>query len=376
MSTYLTRLYRSFVVHVIDVPPRLLAFLILLGLLAFPITLPTDNLLKVLITANLLAIYAASWDLLVGRCGQISLGHTLFFGVGAYTTALLMLYVGLPIWITIPAGVIVGTLIAVPAGFPAIRVKGPYLALVTMALPLIGQGIVLATRDVTMGETGIPIGTDHQFFPFLGINANAISSPKVVAEYYLTLIILLISAIALYKIAYSKLGIIFISVLDDEVSSKASGINVTKYKLMAFALSSLFASLAGALTAHSLISRVVGPSGMLSLTQSFIPIIMTTFGGIGTIYGPLVGAFIVTTLDGYILGIEVLNVPHVWHPLFYVIPVTLIIVLWPRGIARFITDKLGDLEKARDLDERGPKIWKTYKKKKKSKGVNYVSTGS
>lgn len=365
MSTYLKRIYRSFVVSVVDIPPRLLAFLIFLGLLAFPITSPTDNLLKVLISANLLAIYAASWDLLVGRCGQISLGHALFFGMGAYTTALLMHYLGLPIWITIPAGVLVGTLIAVPAGFPAIRVKGPYLALVTMALPLIGSGIVLATRDITKGETGIVIGSEHQFFPSLGINLNAISSPRVVAEYYLTLIILLISAVIIYRIASSGTGIVFVSILDDELASKACGINVTKYKLMAFAISSLFASLAGAVTAHSLICRVVGPSGFLSLTQSFLPVIMTIFGGIGTIYGPLVGAFIVVILDQYILGIEVLNLASDWHPLVYIIPVIIILILWPRGIGRFITDKLGDLEEARDLDERGPKIWKTYKKKKK-----------
>jgi len=365
MSTYLRRIYSSFVVHVVDIPPRLLAFLIFLCLLAYPISIPSDNLLKVLISANLLAIYASSWDLLVGRCGQISLGHALFFGVGAYTTALLMQYYGLPIWITIPAGVLVGTLIAVPVGFPAIRVKGPYLALVTMALPLIATGIVLATRDITMGETGIAIGPEHQLFPFLEINANAISSPKVVAEYYLTLIILLISAVIIYKIANSETGIVFISILDDELASKACGINVTRYKLMAFAISSLFASLAGAVTAHSLICRAVGPSGFLSLTQSFLPVIMTIFGGIGTIYGPLVGAFIVVILDGYILGIEVLDVPFVWHPLFYIIPVIILLILWPRGIGRFITDKLGDLEEARDLDERGPKIWKTYKKKKK-----------
>jgi branched-chain amino acid transport system permease protein len=359
VTTYLRRFYSSFVAYVVDVPARLLSFLCLLLLLSFPIALPVTTksayILFVMIIANIMAIYASSWDLLVGRTGQISLGHSLFFGVGAYTTALLCTYVGLPLWATIPLGVLVGTLLAVPVGLPALRVKGPYLALVTMALPLIATGIVIYFREWTGGEHGL-YGLPR-FFPFLDIYEQR------VGEYYLTLIFLFISAVILYKIANSKTGIVLVSILDDELASKACGINITRYKLMAFTVSACFASLAGGLHAHFL--RTAGPTTSLSMTLSFYAVIITTLGGIGSIYGPIAGAFILYLLDQYFLTM-VVEVPMVWHPIIFLVIVVLFIIKWPRGIARIVVeDVLEELSKARELEERGKHIWKKYRKKKK-----------
>jgi len=355
VKIFLRSVYTSFATNILDRPGRLLSLLIFVLLLFFPITRPTQNLLFVMIGGFILAMFAASWDLLVGRCGQISLGHSLYFGLGTYTTALLCHYQGLPIYVTIPIGVLVGTLIAVPVGFPAIRLRGPYLSLTSMALPLIAAAMVIAFRDVTHGEEGI--GPNFRFFP------NLSWYKQWVGEYYLALMLLFISACIIYKIANSRIGIVFVSILDDELASKACGINVTKYKLLAFAISALFASLAGAYTAHSMITGTRAAIGSLSLTQSFLPVIFTTFGGIGTIYGPIAGALIIALVDGYILGIEVLNIEIAWHPLTYIIPVIILLIVWPRGIARFVTDKLDDLQEERLLEERGKWIWKRKKVK-------------
>ena len=146
------------------------------------------------------------------------------------------------------------------------------------------------------------------------------------------------------------------------MASKACGINTTKQKLTAFAISACFASLAGAVYAHIL--TAVGPGGTLSVTVSFLPVIMTIFGGIGTIYGPIAATFIIQILDLYILKVP-LNVPMEWHPLIFILVVVVFVLKWPRGIARFVVeDGLKELSKERELEERGKHIWKKYKKRK------------
>lgn len=354
VTTYLRRAYSSFATHVLDIPARLLTLLFLLLLLAFPVTKPRSTYLIILTAANIWAIYATSWDLLVGRCGQMNLGHALFFGLGAYCTGLLNFHFGWTIWVTIPFAVLITVLVAVVAGFPSIRVRGPYLALVTMALPLIATGIIFYFKDITRGESGIS-GLDH-YFPFLTYDQ------RFLAQYYFTLLLLVASGIIIYKIANShKTGVIFVSILDDELASKASGINTTKYKLMAFAISALFASLAGATNAHLSHLRSVGIT-MLSLNTSFMAFTIVIFGGVGSIYGAIAGAYILQFIQRYVL-VEVVEVDSHWQWIIFISLIVILICKWPRGIARFTTDKLDDLAEERAIEERGKHIWKRYKKK-------------
>lgn len=353
VTGYFRRAYSSFAAHVLDIPPRLLALLLFLLLLSFPTVNPPSSILLILTTANLLAIFAASWDLLVGRTGQISLGHALFFGIGAYTTGLLSYHLNWPIWVTVPLSILVGFLAAVLIGFPCLRVKGHYLALVTLAFPIILSGLILYFRNITRGDAGI--WGLPKFFPFLPYKQ------QFVAEYYFTLLLLFASGIILYKIANSKTGIVMVSILDDELASKASGINVTKYKLMAFAISGSFASLAGSVNAHLL---QVANLASLRLTLSFMVIVWTIFGGMGTIYGSIVGVYILQILDQYVLT-KIVDIPTPWHYIIYSIIIVVFVIKWSRGLARFVTDKLEDLEEEREIEERGKYIWKKYKKKKK-----------
>jgi branched-chain amino acid transport system permease protein len=365
VANYLRRVYTNFATNIIDIPPRLLALLCFLLLLIFPLTGPNVLLLYVLAYTNLIAIFAGSWDLLVGRVGQISLGHALFFGIGAYATALLYKFYQLPLWVTIPSAIFIGVLVSVAVGFPCVRVKGPYLALVTMTFPLILSSAILYFKDWTGGEKGIgglPSFFSIQFFVERGFPYSAALYMQNVSQYYVTLLLLLASGIIIYKIANSKTGIVFVSILDDESASKASGINTTKYKLMAFAISACFASLSGAIFAHML--TAIGPSGTLSVTLSFTPIIMTVFGGIGTIYGAIAATFIIQILDMYVLT-NLVPIPLEWHPLIFIVIVIIFVIKWPRGIARFVVeDVLKELSKEREIEERGKRIWKKYKKKK------------
>jgi branched-chain amino acid transport system permease protein len=369
MATILRRAYSTFATNVLDIPPRLMVFLFFLLILAYPVTKPGITYLYILTIANVMAIFAASWDLLVGRTGQISLGQALFFGCGAYTTALLGVYLNFSVWVTIPLSMVICVLIAFLIGLPTLRTKGPYLALVTMATPLILEGVVLGLKPVTGGDR--PISGLPRFFPSLPMYEGQL------ADYYFTLLLMVVSAIILYKIAYSRIGIVMVSILDDEVASKASGINTTKYKIMAFAISGLFASLAGSVSAHLLGTSV--QYGVLDVTESFNPIIMTIWGGIGTIYGPVAAGYIITILNSpggvlqkvftwaaanHLISTQVVTeYSSQLYMIIFIIIVILIIVKWPGGITRFVTDRLKKLSEGRKIEERGKHIWKTYEKK-------------
>ena len=358
ITKYLWKIYTEFTTRIYDIPPRMLAFLSFIILAAIPLMLDPIKL-AFLIIANIYAILAASWDLLVGRTGQISLGHAIFYAIGAYSTALLYMYFKWPLWLTMPLSLLVGAISALVIGFPCLRVKGPYLALLTFALPFSVKGFLYYYSDIFGGDAGIPPIPKklYEFFPMLS------GDQKVIANYYLSLGLMAISAIILYKIATSKTGLTFVSILDDELASKACGINVTKYKLMSFTISGIFGSFAGMIYAH-MVSRRVDPL-FLDVSYSIIPIIATIIGGIGTIYGPIVGAYIYCFLDRYLfqyiipyvcipLGNYTVRIPlkdAEWRMLLFSAIVVLLIIKWPRGIARSIVEKLEDLEEPREIEE-------------------------
>lgn len=354
ITKYTRKAYTEFLTHIYDVPPRMLAFLILILLAIAPyIGISTLKLDNILVPANLMAILAVSWDLLVGRTGQISLGHALFWGIGAYGTALLFKYLNWPVWVTIPLSLLAGVGVAIIVGIPCLRMKGPYLALVTMCFPLAITGFLSYYREIFGGDTGIGaviefVGGKFVRRPFPKVFPGLLGYNAMIANYYLSLILLIVSAVIIYKIATSKTGIVLISILDDELGSKACGINVTKYKLMSFAISGLFGSLAGAFNAH-MVEGSANPN-FFHLSNSIIPIIGTILGGIGTIYGPIVGTYIFYLMNRYVFT-EVVPLDPTLQLLLFVLIVILFIVKWPRGVARAIIEKLEDLEEPREIEE-------------------------
>mgnify|MGYP001773591487 CR=1 FL=1 len=336
---YIKRVYVEFMVRIYDNPPKMFGFLgfIIISTLPF---ITSTSILGIFTVANILAIYAVSWDLLVGRTGQISLGHALFYGAGAYGSALLYKYLQWPAWLTVPISIILCAMIAIAIGTPALRVKGPYLALLTFAFPLALEGFLHYYSSIFGGDTGI--GSLPKFYSGIGY------SQVPIVNYYFSLILMAISAIIIYKIATSKTGITFISILDDELASKACGINATKCKLLSFALSGMFGGLAGAVYAHLIISKV-DPS-FISTTLSIFPIIVTVIGGLGSLYGPIVGTYIYQLLDQY-LFISIIPLDPSVRIVVYVAIVVFLIIKWPRGTARVIVEKLEGLQEPREIEE-------------------------
>lgn len=319
-----SRLLKNFRFSVLPVPGRLIAVIFFVAVFVLPliISIPSYHML-ILTFTNIFVIFAVSWDLLSGYTGQVNFGHALFFGVGAYSSALLFKYLGWQPAVTIPLGAVVATLIGVATCFPALRLRGPYLSLLTMAFPIMLLGIVIAFKDITGGEYGI-------------MNLPRIASGQL-GTYYIVLIVMTVAVLIMWKLTdagstFVRTGLIFHAIREDEITARATGINTIRYKLLAFAVGGLFAGLAGALFAH--IIRVTGPSS-LTLTMSFQAVIWVVFGGIVSIYGPVVGVYVLYPL------VEILRrvIPG-YEFLILAVLVILILLFMPEGLAVWIRNKL------------------------------------
>ena len=317
ISIYIGRLYKDFKGGILVLPSRTIAFFFCLLLLLIPLITTEPYILRVLILTSIFAIFAASWDLLSGYTGQMNFGHALFFGVAAYTSALLNLHFGLPPWLTIPLGALVAVMAGLIVGVPCLRLRGPYLALATLAFPLILTGIIFVIPGITGGELGVS-GID----PLSGSRLT---------DYYIAVILMLGLGFVMWKITASKTGLIFHAIREDEVAVRASGINTTRYKLLAFCLSGLFAGVAGGMYVHFI--RIAGPS-TLELMLSFQAIIWVIFGGIATIYGPIAGVFILYPF------MEFLRIMPEIRMLVFAIIVVLILLFMPEGLTTWVRDKI------------------------------------
>ena len=298
-------------------PSRVAVFIFALAVLLLPLFSQDPYLLRILIFTSIFAILAASWDLLSGFTGQMNFGHALFFGVAAYCTALLNLRLDLPPWISIPVGALGAVLAGLIIGIPCLRLRGTYLALTTLAFPIILMGVVFAIPNITGGELGLS-GIDR------------LSNSRL-SDYYITSVLMLGLGFLMWKITDSKTGIILHAIREDEVAVRSSGINTTRYKLLAFCLSGFFAGIAGGLYAH--IMRTAGPS-TLEVALSFQIVIWAVFGGIVSIYGPIAGVFILFPL------LEFLRIVPKIRMLLFAFIVLVTLLYMPQGLIPWLRDKI------------------------------------
>ncbi len=303
--------------EVIVLPSRVAVILFVLALLLLPVFTQDPYLLRILIFTSIFAIFAASWDLLSGYTGQVNFGHALFFGVSAYTAALLNVHLQWPPWATIPLGALVAVLAGLVVGIPCLRLKGTYLALTTLSFPIILLGLIFAFPTLTGGE--------------LGISGLARLTTSRVTDYYTVVSIMLVLSFIMWKITDSHTGIIFHAIREDELAVKAAGINTVRYKLLSFCLSGFFAGIAGGLYVH--LMRIAGPS-VLEVALSFQAVIWVVFGGIVTIYGPIAAVFILYPL------MEFLRILPEIRLLLYAAIILLILLYMPEGLVPWIRDKI------------------------------------
>ncbi|MFW5936143.1 MAG: branched-chain amino acid ABC transporter permease, partial [Candidatus Hadarchaeota archaeon] len=227
--------------------------------------------------AFLFIILTVSWDVMVGYTGQVNLGHTVFVGVGAYTTALLQtqrlhgtslefLAVEPPIYLSIIAGGVMAALIGFIIGVITLRLKGYYFALVTAVLPLVFMQTLYIWSDVFGGEEGFSVGL------------SKVLTGTIVGNYYAAFFIMLISVGIMLFLVKSPLGLKLRALREDQELAEAAGIDTVKYKLIAFMISSFFAGIGGAAIVHYRIT--VGPD-LYDIPLMLIIILSAVIGGLG-----------------------------------------------------------------------------------------------
>jgi len=323
-----------------DIAPRHVVGIVFVGLLlvAPQVGLATVNQLTV-IAALYFAIFAMSWDTVSGYTGQFSFGHSFLFAVGGYTSGLLNLGHGVD-----PAvAVVVATGLTIVAGFifgaPALRLSGPYFAVVTFLLPLVLLQIFVLQKDIFGGNLGLsnpdPLVTASGF------------TASVMLNYYLAVVAFLLVLIVLLAVTRSNAGLVFMAIREDEVTVAASGINPTKFKLFSFGLSAAVAGLGGALYVHSPIGQPQ-VSQLLAVTVSINVLLASLLGGTGTITGAAGGGIVYFLLNdlirgiGWVIPILDINISQFSLVIFSIV-VLLLVFFMPDGIFPWVTRRMRGL---------------------------------
>ncbi|MEX0286364.1 MAG: branched-chain amino acid ABC transporter permease [Paracoccaceae bacterium] len=241
--------------------------------------------MRTMIQACYLAMFAISWDVLSGRTGYVSFGHPFLIGIGAYATAILSKKMGLPVSLSIPLAVLITMLGGLVVLLPALRIKGSYFALVTLAyMELMYQLVQVIRPDLTGGTRGLS-----------GIKTLTRGAEN---GYMLAVTLMLIVALGAWLLMRTRLGTALYAVGMNEESVRGSGLSTTRLKAVAFLVSAAIAGLAGAFWVHY--NGSLAPRNLFDINFVFTIIVAALIGGAGTIVGPIIGAFFLTFLLEYL----------------------------------------------------------------------------
>ncbi len=295
--------------------------IILAGLIV-PMLLTSGFQLRLASIVWVYAILAMGFNLLYGFTGQISMGQQTFFAIGAYGFAMLQTKLGWSPFLAIPASIVLVALVAAVVGLPILRLRTHYLAMATLAFSMMVVGLANRWVDFTGGTSGIQV-------PAMMVGDNPLSRPQL---YYALVIVAGIAFLIHNFIISGHLGRSMQAVRDDETAAASLGVNVTATKLRVFVLAAIFASVAG--IGYALVNRQVNPSfGDFHVIVTLLTI--SVVGGLGTRFGPLIGATIV------VLAPQVLAQLGQLETLIYGLCLIVFLIFVPHGIAGVIEKAVG-----------------------------------
>jgi branched-chain amino acid transport system permease protein len=292
-----------------------LVFLAIVALLPLWVTSPYWQ--GLLIISMYFALLAIAWNLLAGYTGQFSLAPTAFAMIGAYTTGLLPYHYGLSPLVGIPAAIVVSGAIGMGLGRLVFRLRGPYLALTTLAFAEILRHVVRNAHEFTRGE--------------FGLRVPALFDTHL-AYYYVFLLLLAVVQTGLYLMLRSPAGLYLQAIRDDETAAASRGVNVVFWKTTAFAISGAICGIAGALNVH--FAEIASPQ-IGHIFETGLVLASAVIGGMGTMIGPLIGAFLVeiTSEQFRTLGLN--------HMLFFAFMVIVIVRAFREGLWGLVRLALG-----------------------------------
>ena len=288
------------------------------GLLLFLVILPflvRDYFLDVAVLAGIYIILALGLNVVVGFAGLLNLGFVAFYAIGAYTYALLNTKCGIDFWSALPFSIGLTTVSGFLLAIPALRLRGDYLAIVTLGFGEIVRLILNNWDSVTRGPNGIS-----------GISPPvilSISLGKLSYYYYLVLIFVLLTVFITKRVYSSRIGRAWIAIREDEIASSVMGINITMYKLYAFAFGAFWAGLAGAIFAGKM--QFVSPESF-TFMESVLIVCMVILGGLGSIRGVILGAVILVLLP------EILREVQLYRMLSLGAGLVLLMIFRPQGL--------------------------------------------
>lgn len=315
-----------------------LRVVILIGILSLtPIILKDRFYLDGFFYTLLWASAASAWNIVGGYAGQLSLGHAAFFGIGAYIPTILFLHLGFTPWIGALIAAIVATICGLVLGAITFRFEGPFFAMSTLAFGEVLRLIASTDNSITRGVRGLAMPPTHD-------PANMIFTGK--APYvYLALFILAVILLVCAWLGESKEGYYLLAFREDKIAAEHLGINTVRVRLVAMAGSASLASLAGTLYAQYIL--LVLPESVFPVSLSVQFALIAALGGQGTVFGPLLGSFIITPL-GQALRAWLGGGFGALHLLIYGILIILIVRLLPKGLIDLIMRLLGRMNLSKE----------------------------
>jgi branched-chain amino acid transport system permease protein len=305
--------------------------LVALGALAFAAAAPgllSPFMVQFVINLFMLAILAESWNIIGGFTGYASFGNVAFFGLGAYTTGILMTKAALPLPVALAAAAVVPMLFAAAIGLPILRLKGHYFAIATLGVAETMREVVYNV-EVTGAGTGLvmPIARTPALF------------------FYLMLAILVAVTLVNVWLVRSRFGYGLIAIREDEDAAAAMGIDTTRYKTIAFAISGAFAGITGGVFAYWI--TFIDPDAVFRVIITIQMIIMAVFGGAGTVAGPLLGALVLASVSE-LLSTQLVALAELFNGLI----VILVVLFMPKGLLEVLKAGRGSFRAmARNLRE-------------------------
>lgn len=258
-------------------------------------------------------------NLLIGLSGQVSLGHSAFFGIGAYTAGLLCTKLGVPAWLTIPAGVLLAILVGALLGLPAARLKGPYLTMTTLAFTQLFTLLMTNLTDLTNGPIGvINIGP---------VNLFGLEIDTKYKMFLMTMVFALLAILVFIRMKNGPMGRSWHAMGNSRVAAEAMGLNPVRYNILAFAICSAFAGLAGTLYAYY--NTYISPD-QFNLNLSFSIVQVLVIGGRGSVLGTIIGAFIQTFVP------EWLRPLGDWRYIIFAVMLIITVLFAPAGCVGLI----------------------------------------